>query len=92
MLPNSTRSYRSKRTALLVLKPQLGIKVGRQDWFKARSIKHCVNMGHGRMSVEEKIDGEFCQIHVGITGQSHRIQIFSKSGKDSTEDRKGLRG
>lgn len=49
-------------------------------------------MGHGRMSVEEKIDGEFCQIHVGITGQSHRIQIFSKSGKDSTEDRKGLRG
>lgn len=92
MLPSSTRVCPTSRTALLSLKPQLGIKVGRQNWFKARSIKHCVNMSHGRMSVERKIDGEYCQIHIDTTGQSQRIQIFSKSGKDSTEDRKGLCG
>ncbi|KAM4056271.1 ATP dependent DNA ligase [Hirsutella rhossiliensis] len=92
MLPNSTRAYRTNRAALLSLKPQLGIKVGRQNWLKARSIKHCVNMGHGYMSVEKKIDGEYCQIHVDTSGQSQSIQIFSKSGKDSTEDRQGLRG
>ncbi|POR36037.1 DNA ligase 4 [Tolypocladium paradoxum] len=92
LLPNSTRAAPISGRALASVKPQLGIKVGRQNWFKARSMKHCVDMGHGRMSVENKIDGEYCQIHVDAANDPPRIQIFSKSGKDSTEDRQGLRG
>ncbi|KJZ71772.1 hypothetical protein HIM_08857 [Hirsutella minnesotensis 3608] len=90
LLPNSVRGPRVTRSALLSLKPRLGIKVGRQNWLKARSIKHCVDLSHGRMTVEAKVDGEYCQIHVDATRHSNRIQIFSKSGKDSTEDRQGL--
>ncbi|KAH8711277.1 DNA ligase [Beauveria bassiana] len=44
-------------------------------------------MGSGRMSVETKMDGEYCQIHVYLSSSQKRVQIFSKSGKDSTEDR-----
>ncbi|PHH87198.1 hypothetical protein CDD83_9193 [Cordyceps sp. RAO-2017] len=43
------------------------------------------------MSVENKVDGEYCQIHVNASGNQQTIKIFSKSGKDSTEDRRGLR-
>ncbi|KAI5865511.1 hypothetical protein GGS23DRAFT_618587 [Durotheca rogersii] len=72
------------------LKPSLGTKVGRQPWFKGRSIKHCMDMGRLReVSCEQKIDGEYCQIHIDLR-RSQSIQIFSKSGKDSTRDRIGL--
>ncbi|KAJ5908642.1 hypothetical protein N7495_001324 [Penicillium taxi] len=70
--------------------PQAGIKIGRPEYFKARSIKHCCKMSKGRrMSLERKYDGEYCQIHIDLTKQS-TIQIFSKSGKDSTADRSGI--
>ncbi|KAH8742509.1 hypothetical protein F5883DRAFT_442250 [Diaporthe sp. PMI_573] len=78
------------------LVPVLGVKVGRQPWLKGRSIKHCLNMGYGRMSCEEKLDGEYCQIHIDLSKLgdpskgSDCIQIYSKSGKDSTQDRKAL--
>lgn len=71
---------------------KLGVKVGRQRWLKARSIKHCADMVNGqRVSCEQKIDGEYCQIHIDM-GQppQQMIQIFSKSGKDSTKDREAL--
>jgi len=81
---------------LQYLRPTLGTKVSRVFWRKGRSIKHCLEMGRGRMSVEKKIDGEYCQIHIDLSRMRARkeqcIQIFSKSGKDSTEDRKGLFG
>lgn len=71
-----------------LVKPQIGVKVGRQAWLKARSIKHCIEMGGGLMSCEEKVDGEYCQIHIDLSkGRNGWIQIFSKSGKDSTMDR-----
>lgn len=70
-----------------IIKPQLGVKVGRQTWLKARSIKHCLELGHGLMSCEKKMDGEYCQIHIDLSKASNQIQIFSKSGKDSTMDR-----
>ncbi|KAI1776346.1 hypothetical protein F4818DRAFT_378038 [Hypoxylon cercidicola] len=74
-----------------VLKPSVGTKVGRQMWLKGRSIKHCLNMTRQRdMSCEQKIDGEYCQIHINLRKPSSRIQIFSKSGKDSTKDRASL--
>lgn len=73
------------------LVPALGFKVGRQTWHKGRSIKHCLQMGYGRMTCEEKLDGEYCQIHIDLSkGARNCIQIFSKSGKDSTQDRKAL--
>ncbi|KAM7217450.1 hypothetical protein V8F06_007199 [Rhypophila decipiens] len=74
------------------LKPTLGVKVGRQPWIKGRSIKHCLDMGHGRMSWEAKMDGEYCQIHIDLSKDRDCIQIFSKSGKDSTRDRIALHG
>ena len=78
-------------TALEHLQPRTGIKIGRPDYIKARSIKHCYNMARGRrMSVERKYDGEYCQIHIDLTNQSTPIHIFSKSGKESTDDRSGI--
>lgn len=88
LLPNAAR--RRSRNLLHLIDPVLGVKVGRQQWLKARSIKHCLDMGHGRMSVEEKIDGEYCQIHIDLSKGDRCLQIFSKSGKDSTEDRQNL--
>lgn len=77
---------------LKTIKPALGIKVGRQNWLKGRSIKNCVDMSSSRVSCEKKMDGEYCQIHISITKHGASIQIFSKSGKDSTKDRIGLHG
>ncbi|CAH0059051.1 unnamed protein product [Clonostachys solani] len=70
--------------------PQIGTKIARQTWAKGRSIKHCLDLGHGRVSVEYKADGEYCQIHVDLTKGRDNLKIFSKSGKDSTEDREKL--
>ncbi|KAI3321911.1 hypothetical protein HD806DRAFT_523828 [Xylariaceae sp. AK1471] len=71
-----------------ILKPRLGTKVGRQPWFKGRSIKNCMDMIRGREVVcEQKLDGEYCQIHIDLRKPHNHIQIFSKSGKDSTTDR-----
>ena len=74
------------------LKPQIGTKVGRPRWIKAKGgIKHALSIIDGRtMSVERKHDGECCQIHVDLGKGKDCIQIFSKSGKDSTSDRKGV--
>ncbi|KAK4157602.1 hypothetical protein C8A00DRAFT_40028 [Chaetomidium leptoderma] len=72
------------------MKPTLGVKIGRQTWLKGRSIKHCLSMVEGRISCEEKMDGEYCQIHIDLSKGHDCIQIFSKSGKDSTKDRMAL--
>ncbi|KAJ5272397.1 Nucleic acid-binding OB-fold [Penicillium angulare] len=77
--------------ALDHLRPRAGIKIGRPEYYKARSIKHCVEMARGRrMSIERKYDGEYCQIHIDLDSKQIPIQIFSKSGKDSTADRSGI--
>jgi DNA ligase-4 len=91
LLPNAGRKT-PREQIMGTVKPQLGIKIGRQPWIKGRSIKNCLDMGHGRMSVEEKIDGEYCQIHIDPSKGDRCIQIFSKSGKDSTKDRIALHG
>ena len=70
------------------LVPKVGVKVGRPRFLKAHSIKHAAQMAQGRrMSLERKYDGEYCQIHIDLHNSHHEIQIFSKSGKDSTFDR-----
>ncbi|GKT40830.1 DNA ligase 4 [Colletotrichum spaethianum] len=90
----SFRSGMENRGDVLMkhLTPVLGVKVGRPFWLKGRSIRHCMKLGHGRMSCEKKMDGEYCQIHIDLSKGFRCIQIFSKSGKDSTSDRAALHG
>lgn len=71
--------------------PKIGVKVGRAQYEKGRSIRHAVDMIGGRtMSVERKFDGEYVQIHIDLSKGRDCIQLFSKSGKDSTKDRERL--
>lgn len=77
--------------AMKDLAPQIGTKVGRPAFYKARSIKHCCRMTENRkMALERKYDGEYCQIHIDLDRGRDCIQIFSKSGKDSTSDKRGI--
>ena len=93
LLSNTGDNRESTQSQLLAnVKPKPGTKVGRQHWVKGRSIKHCLDQSRGRMSVEQKVDGEYCQIHIDLSKGAQCVQIFSKSGKDSTEDREGLHG
>ena len=75
-----------------LLPPRIGIKVGPPKWIKAKGgVKHAASVINGRrMSIERKHDGEYCQIHVDLSKGDDCIQIFSKSGKDSTADRSGV--
>ncbi len=70
--------------------PKIGIKVPSPRWMKAKGgVKHAVSIINGRtMSIERKYDGEYAQIHIDLSKGENCIQIFSKSGKDSTADRK----
>ena len=77
-----------KNLAAINLAPIVGTKIGRPCFLKARSIKHAVELAHGRkMSLERKYDGEYCQVHINLQKTGKEIQIFSKSAKDSTFDR-----
>lgn len=71
------------------LPPKVGVKVGSPKWVKAKGgVRHALSIIDGRaMSVERKHDGEYCQIHIDLSKGNDCIQIFSKSGKDSTIDR-----
>ncbi|KAI9664180.1 MAG: hypothetical protein M1831_002359 [Alyxoria varia] len=71
-----------------ILRPIVGIQISRPEFVKARSTDHCSKLaGGGLWSVEQKIDGESCQIHIDLSKGKDWIQLFSKSGKDSTQDR-----
>ncbi|KAL9037613.1 MAG: hypothetical protein Q9214_005626, partial [Letrouitia sp. 1 TL-2023] len=71
--------------------PKVGVKVGRPSFLKGRSVKQTFKLAGGRtMSVERKHDGEYCQVHVDLSKGTKCIQLFSKSGKDSTNDRSRL--
>ncbi|PKY03779.1 DNA ligase/mRNA capping enzyme, partial [Aspergillus campestris IBT 28561] len=86
--PELARSLRL--IALQHLTPRMGVKIGRPEYYKARSIKNCCQMiGQRRISMERKYDGEYCQIHIDLSTHPS-IQIFSKSGKDSKVDRSGI--
>ncbi len=75
-----------------LLQPRIGVKIGPPKWIKTKGgVKHAVSMIDGRtMSVEKKHDGEYCQIHIDLSKGDSCVQIFSKSGKDSTWDRRGV--
>ena len=87
--PQSEKLHAISAASYLV--PKVGLKVGNPAFKKARSVKNCVSLaGKQRWSVERKYDGEYCEIHIDLTKSSERIKIFSKSGKDSTQDRKDI--
>jgi DNA ligase-4 len=80
-----------KESILAEVKPQVGIMISQPRYDKARSIKYCCHLvGFNDVSVERKYDGEYYQIHVNKDHTTHRIKIFSKSGRDSTADRVAL--
>jgi DNA ligase 4 len=82
-----------KQSIAVNLRPQIGVMVTQATHAKARGITHCCQMaGSRRMSVERKYDGEYCQIHIDLSKDNDPIRIFSKSGRDSTDDRIGLHG
>ncbi|KAF2673049.1 hypothetical protein BT63DRAFT_421244 [Microthyrium microscopicum] len=85
--PSFEARKKFRQEAAKHLEPQIGVKVGRPNFFKARSLDHCVKMTKAkRWSIERKYDGEYCEIHIDLDS-GNPIQIFSKSGKDSTQDR-----
>ncbi|KXT13167.1 hypothetical protein AC579_9391 [Pseudocercospora musae] len=90
--PRTEQGYRN--AAAQKLRPVVGTKISRPYFHKARSIDHCLKMLGGReWVVERKYDGEYCEIHVDHSKSpdpAKCIKIFSKSGKDSTYDRKGI--
>ncbi|KAK3714828.1 hypothetical protein LTR37_007563 [Vermiconidia calcicola] len=90
--PRSVQLHR--KSAAQYLKPSVGVKVGRPNFMKVRAIDHCMNMlGREQCVLERKYDGEYCEIHIDLTKSvkvAECITIFSKSGKDSTSDRRGI--
>jgi DNA ligase-4 len=80
-----------QREAVKLFSPKIGVKVGRPPYYKAWSIEHCMKMALGkRWFIERKYDGEYCEIHIDLNKDTGFLRIFSKSGKDSTSDRKGI--
>ncbi|KAF3932855.1 hypothetical protein ABW19_dt0209969 [Dactylella cylindrospora] len=76
-----------------LLLPEPGIKVGRPHFVKATSCKSVLSLvGKSTWALERKYDGEYCQIHVDLTKGSNWLNIYSKSGRDSTLDRVGCHG
>lgn len=74
------------------LRPQIGVKVSRSTFCKARSIEQCLKIVNGEhWMIERKYDGEFCEIHIDLGKGADWLKIFSKSGKDSTLDRHSLK-
>lgn len=75
-----------------LIRPVVGVKVGRGEFLKASSVKQAVRMSAGRrMAVDRKFDGEYCQVHVDLGRPWEEwFKMFSKSGRDSTKDRKEL--
>lgn len=73
------------------LKPQVGIMIEHPAYEQARSIRHCCYWaGTRRMGIEQKYNGEYCQVHINLNAPEACIRIFSTSERDSTRDRIGL--
>ncbi|QDS68762.1 hypothetical protein FKW77_004974 [Venturia effusa] len=89
---DANAAWALKCQAAASLMPQIGVKIGRPQFLKARSMENCVNLANGQIwSVERKYDGEFCEIHIDLEkGIGSEIKILSKSCKDSTQDRNKL--
>ncbi|SMR59786.1 unnamed protein product [Zymoseptoria tritici ST99CH_3D1] len=88
--PRSQRLLREAASSKI--RPRVGTKVGRPTFHKARGIDYCLDtmLKGKKWNLERKYDGEYCEVHIDLSRSSvpaECIQIFSKSGKDSTMDR-----
>ncbi|RPA85081.1 hypothetical protein BJ508DRAFT_412221 [Ascobolus immersus RN42] len=74
------------------IKPKVGVQIQLPEFIKARGLKDAVRrMGSKKVYMERKYDGEYCQVHIDLQSKINEgITIFSKSGRDSTEDRRKL--
>ena len=82
-----------QQTAATSLRPLTGLMIPRSEFRKARSIKQCLQLTRGhKWLIDRKYDGEYCQIHIDLREGQDWLRIFSKSGRDSTQDRQGLHG
>lgn len=93
-MPDRRSEALHRQSAAGALRPVVGVKVGRPAFHKAWSVDLCLKMaGSQQWVLERKYDGEYCEVHIDLSKSSKPakcIQIFSKSGKDSTLDRRGL--
>ncbi|OLL24090.1 DNA ligase 4 [Neolecta irregularis DAH-3] len=70
-------------------RPQIGTPVRIPKCQKGMGCKHTVDViNKSRVYAEIKYDGERMQIHVDLADEHSPIKIFSKSGRNSTQDRK----
>ncbi|KAI5365075.1 Putative DNA ligase, ATP-dependent, nucleic acid-binding protein [Septoria linicola] len=92
--PRSEALHRKSIADAQTLRPFVGTKISRPNFHKGRGIDACMNMmGSKPWVLERKYDGEYCEIHIDLRRSRNPvdcIKIFSKSGKDSTQDRKGV--
>ncbi|EPS39832.1 hypothetical protein H072_6425 [Dactylellina haptotyla CBS 200.50] len=73
-----------------LLVPEIGVKVGRPVFVKAVNCERVFQVTKlDTWALERKYDGEYCQIHIDLTKGKDWLKIFSKSGRDSTQDRIG---
>ncbi|KAK5119847.1 hypothetical protein LTR85_007173 [Meristemomyces frigidus] len=93
-LPDRRSEALHRQSAAGALRPVVGVKVGRPAFHKAWSIDLCLKMaGSQEWVLERKYDGEYCEVHIDLSRSPNPakcIKIFSKSGKESTQDRRGL--
>ncbi|KAK6523746.1 hypothetical protein TWF281_001718 [Arthrobotrys megalospora] len=87
--PDDEEELREAAERLLL--PEMGVKVGRPVFMKALSCERVIRMaGKKTWALERKYDGEYCQIHIDLTkDKDNWLKIYSKSGRDSTQDRIG---
>ncbi|KAJ4346815.1 uncharacterized protein N0V89_010747 [Didymosphaeria variabile] len=91
--PEPSLESQMRSEAARLLKAAVGVKVARPPFHKAWSFKHCFQLvGNRAWAAEVKYDGEYCEIHVDVESAPNDIKIFSKNGKDATEDRRPLHG
>ncbi|KAF3201342.1 hypothetical protein TWF679_011402 [Orbilia oligospora] len=85
--PDDEEELREAAERLLL--PEMGVKVGRPVFMKALSCERVIRMaGRKTWALERKYDGEYCQIHIDLTrDKDDWLKIYSKSGRDSTQDR-----
>ncbi|KAK6339305.1 hypothetical protein TWF718_008726 [Orbilia javanica] len=87
--PDDEEELREAAERLLL--PEMGVKVGRPVFMKVLSCEKAIRMaGRRTWALERKYDGEYCQIHIDLTKDKDSwLKIYSKSGRDSTQDRTG---
>lgn len=72
------------------LRAVVGTKIGRPTFHKVWSFKNLFQLtGDHAWAAEVKYDGEYCEIHIDLEHHPD-IKIFSKNGKDATNDRRAL--